>query len=420
MQNRRVKRAFERKKHYKELSGCLQKEVDCTSRQQAISNDTNNELSKAITSLQEQNSKLDAKCEQLLVELDYVKSKLGGYESDAKVHSQEMLALRKEIESKDIGLSHLEEQTGCLQLKLLECEKRSAESQASANGAEARRDEIEHSLGELQEKFDAYKLEMEAQVGSLQKQIHEQNILSKKLVSAEMALGVANGELSSRKEELDKALTSFQDLRAESSLLRKTMETSLSTVNRRLDSSEVLARGLGESIENTLRRDGSKIGDKVDSASATLAKDTSSIMCDLESIKLAVDGLSINLLDKGEGESMALASIEQGLRRLREDLASMEENNHRSHLASEDELGCIKNTCLAIRKEQEKVVEMTGAVIMRESAQNSSGEEAAHAVAGEALNVDQSVDSAATRPSSADDIVDGYISEALELAIKKQ
>lgn len=420
MQNRRVKRAFERKKHYKELSGCLQKEVDCTSRQQAISNDTNNELSKAITSLQEQNSKLDAKCEQLLAELDYVKSKLGGYESDAKVHSQEMLALRKEIESKDIGLSHLEEQTGCLQLKLLECEKRSAESQASANGAEARRDEIEHSLGELQEKFDAYKLEMEAQVGSLQKQIHEQNILSKKLVSAEMALGVANGELSSRKEELDKALTSFQDLRAESSLLRKTMETSLSTVNRRLDSSEVLARGLGESIENTLRRDGSKIGDKVDSASATLAKDTSSIMCDLESIKLAVDGLSINLLDKSEGENMALASIEQGLRRLREDLASMEENNHRSHLASEDELGCIKNTCLAIRKEQEKVVEMTGAVIMRESAPNSSGEEAAHALAGEALNVDQSVDSAATRPSSADDIVDGYISEALELAIKKQ
>ena len=427
LQNRRVKSAFVRKKHYKELSGSLRKDVNGTSRQlselQALSNDTNNGLSKAITALQERNSKLDAKCEQLLAELDSVKSKLVGYESDAKVHSQETLALRKEIESKDKLLDHREERISSLQAELSDCEKRSAESRSSAVSAEARRDEAEHSLSELQGKFDAYKLETETQLGSLRKQVHGQNILSQKLASAETALGVANDELSNRKDELAKALASFHDLRAESSSLQKTIETSLSAVNDRLDSSEVLVRGFGESIQNMLR-DSSKIGDKVDSASATLIKNTSPIVSDVESIKLAVDGLSTGLLDKSKEERLVLANMEQGLCRLREDLASMEENNHRSHLASKDGLGCIQNTCTAIRKQQEKVAEMVGAAstagsfVVREGAPSSTGEEAPHAVSEEAPNVNQSFNSAATG-SSATDIVDGYISDALALAVKK-
>ena len=347
----------------KELSTSLQNKVDCTSRQlcdlQALSNNTNNEFSKAITSLQEKNSALDARCEKLLVQLDSVKSEMGGYESDAKIHSQEMGALRKDIKSK-------EEEICSLRAELLECEKRSAESRASAVSAEARRDEAGHSLRELHKKFDAYRLEMDAQVESLKKEIHGQKILSEKLTLTETALGAANDELSSRKEELDKALTSFQDLRVESSLLQKAMETSLST-------------------------------------------------------------LSINLLDKSKGEQMTLENMEQGLRGLREDLASMEEKNRRSHLASRDKLGCIQDTCTAIQKQQERAVEMAGAAtstadgyVMRESARSSSGEEEAHAPAGEALDASQSLDSATTRSSSADDIVDGCISEALGLAIKEQ
>ena len=255
IQNMRAKTIYERKRQYKDVSGGLQQELTDTSNKlsdlQKTSNETSQQMSRAINILQDERSALVSKCEEKQVEvnrlndqLHEIKAQLHIMEADDKRKIKTIDCLKQQLESKDTIVKDLD-----VQMSRLLQEQAAANEKAlyQKNALE----DLKSRLDQSESNFTAYKAEKELVVSELQKDIKE----------ADTRHSVATTQLESTKQSLDtvrKELTECKSIASKLDALGADhrsnfadIKTELSNLDINLSNTESLVKGANDNQANS-------------------------------------------------------------------------------------------------------------------------------------------------------------------------
>eukprot|EP00956_Cyclotella_meneghiniana_P006142 scaffold8034_cov65-Cyclotella_meneghiniana.AAC.1 len=250
IQNKRVKRVYDRKRQYKDVSSGLQQELTDTSNKladlQKMSNETNQQMSKAINVLQDERSALVSKCEDKQVEvnrlndqLHEMKAQLHIMEGNEKSNIQTIDCLKQQLKSKDTITKDLE-----LQMSRLLQEKAAANEKALYQ--ENALKDLKSRLDQSESNFAVYKTEKEAVVGKLQEDIKEadtrHSVITTQLESTKQSLDTVRKELTLGKSIASKLDSLGADHRSNFSDIK----TVLSNLDNNLSRTESLVKSAND------------------------------------------------------------------------------------------------------------------------------------------------------------------------------
>jgi chromosome segregation ATPase len=237
--------AYERKRQYKEVSSGLQSELTETTNKlvelQRISNETSQQMSRAINVLQDERAALASRVEdrendisKLKEEFNELRSQLDRSEEEKKRKSKEIEHLQQQLESKESSIKDAELQNSQLIQEQAIAKERALNQEKTIA-------ELTSSIELVKSKFASYSSDKESLIHSLQQNLTEveaRHVAAKaNLESSKAALDESKRELERMKSiesQLDalasKSESSFADVRASLSNLESTSSRTESLV----------------------------------------------------------------------------------------------------------------------------------------------------------------------------------------------
>ena len=241
IQNKRVKTAYERKRQYKDVSNGLQQELTDTSSKltelQRISNETSQQMSRAINVLQDERAKLSSRGEEKQSEIDKLKdqlcelrAELDQTKADHKRKEASVEQLDTQLQARYARIKDLEDQTSrLLQDQAASNEKASFQDSALKDLA-SRLEQSESSLA-------SYRTEKDALISDLRQELKE----------SEARRAAAQAQLESSKVAWDSARNEFEES-------RKSVERKLEALDTDTKSSFSDVKAVLSNLDGTLSR----------------------------------------------------------------------------------------------------------------------------------------------------------------------
>ena len=203
MQNTRVKSIFARKKLHKERASRLECELVTTSSQllqlQSQSNDTQHELSKAITNLQEERIVLVTKNEkQHKCQINDLTAKLHSLQTKLDISENK---LQVEVDTKQQLMTDNNITMNKLEQQVSQNQQEAITSNANLNAAQSTIMDLKSQLQSSEETYNSYRTEKETMVNKLQ---HELMVVQSTNTILESKLDTSNISLKEVKQQLTK------------------------------------------------------------------------------------------------------------------------------------------------------------------------------------------------------------------------
>ena len=232
MQNQRVKRTFERKKQYKQENVANKKKLEETltklNELQMLSNETSHQLSASINTLQENESKLISKNEELQCQIEASKDSINQLQKEFGFNNERVKSLQTDVSRKD---EQLEEKCQ----SLTELEKSVWQYKNKASVAQTEVSEIKTKLESEELEYSKYREDKESILYKLQQDLAEarssNSVLNTKIESSNRALNVANQALQDSKQNFAATKASFDEITSRSDNLKDLVQTGLSRLD---------------------------------------------------------------------------------------------------------------------------------------------------------------------------------------------
>ena len=230
IQNKRVKTACERKRQYKDVSNGLQQELTDTSCKltelQRLSNETTQQMSRAINVLQDERAKLTASGEAKQSEIDNLKdqlcelrTQLSQTKADYKRKEDSIEQFNEQLQTKDARIKSLEAQA-------TELLRDQAASNEKASFQESALKDLASRLEQSESSLASYRTEKDTLIGGLQEELKESEArraaAKAQLEASKAAWDSARNEMVENRKSVETKLealdsvakTSFSDVKA--------------------------------------------------------------------------------------------------------------------------------------------------------------------------------------------------------------
>ena len=332
LQNQRVKRTFERKRRYKEEATRLQEELTGATNQltelQTLSNETNNEMSKTINTLQEERAALVSKDEERQYQTEELREKIAELQREAEANGEKLQSLQLDVEGRDRELEEKNQSLAELEKQMSQYKQDAAVAIERADHAQTTLDEKKAQLEASESIYTNYRTEKEAVVAKLQQDLSVVSstnaVLDTKLAAANEALDVAkrNSE-DGLKQSIAATSASFDEIKSQSDALKDIVCTGITKLD-----ANITRQAESQSLSI------SKLEDKISSNKELHERSSVQIKQSLLDVKqrLLNDGRSSELQEQSEDDGLCdeLVKIQQKL----DELLSERQNNTLQHEVS--------------------------------------------------------------------------------------
>ena len=256
MQNTRVKSIFARKKLHKERASRLEGELVTTSSQllqlQSQSNDTQHELSKAITNLQEERTVLVTKNEkQHKCQINDLTAKLHSLQTKLDISENK---LQVEVDTKQQLMTDNNITINKLEQQVSQYQQEAITSNANLNASQSTIMDLKLQLQSSEETYNSYRTEKETMVNKLQHELmavqSTNTILESKLDTSNESLKEVKQQLAKERDDKQSAVSnvatiidtslvsSMNELKDQCTNLTDMVSNGISKLNEGMSSSE--------------------------------------------------------------------------------------------------------------------------------------------------------------------------------------
>ena len=327
LQNQRVKTAFTRKRHYKNEATSLEKELlDTSSRLtelQKLSNDTNNEMSKSINTLQAERASLVTIGEERRNQMEELNAKISELQKETDIANHKLQLLQSDVDRKDELLQKKNQTITNLEGQMSQYKQDVAVATTNANHTQSSLDLIKVQLQESTTKYESDRVEME----KLQQELTESQslnaVLHAKLDAANKSLDVANQSIHERTSATQ---ASIDDIKAQNDNLRDIVQSGMAKLNGSMEETKTVMEetkcDVGKVLAHNQQVSGTlgEITNKATSSISDLGHFSNEIQQGLLNVKQTLDDLTRHQQNNNNQHHQDVSNVQQRLDAISDEL----------------------------------------------------------------------------------------------------